>query len=851
MTRWSDALFDDEQSPSIIQAQSPIQRPDPIARPEPIERPGSAPPRAMPRPQPQGPAPGRFQFKPQDAPRFAPGATGGGAQEPGQPKMRWSDSIFDDEAVGPKVGPQPDAPRPGPVSVPFAGYKDPKQEGWMEWAANNVAGRKDPRYQGLPSIQSVLKDEIFLGNLPDDQHNKSVAASRHLAIGHGLTNDELGQANIVKRALGDRFISLEKDAYGAHVVNYRDHGGMPKKAYVNVPGLDMEDMNDTANQTLPYLAMGRMIRGVAPQTGGLTSMAGQGMGATSVSLLQDIGALAMGSEKAPDNMKAGMVGLIAAGVDGLSPIAGNLFRRFVVEPRLYDKATKQLTDKGAEAARRAGFNPEDITGDMVETFAKKYAELRNPQIVGQSMRTGEFDIPVSRGQMTKDPGYLLNEKAMRYGAFGDAAKGTMRDFDTRQAQAVTEAALGGGEKSVARTINPQRAATTTKPGDVGAGVQGGLTTARDTAKSELSDAWKQVGPQYATAEAMDSLPSFIASELKDMAPLLGSLDKNSPAAAPVAKGMVDLLRKFRSGEPMHQADDFLGGATIPELDSLRRTLGKMMDGTQGGDREAAGRVYRGFNAWLRDSGERGLLAGDMGAYEAAAKARDLTSQFKDVFTAESLAGPPTPGRKIVEKILATTDNPESVVRGLFGVDPGSTPKQGAVEAIRLIKQGVTRHMPEDQAKAVIDDIRLAHWMNVVKNGQGEVHTPTMIAKRIDQALNSQTSVMRELYTPAEIALIRRFGAAMKDISWKDPNPSGTGTANLFHASQWGQALVRTLHSYNGPLGKIMQMTLGALPIKNVAGAVSAQAAVGARAQTINPSLGPVGGYLADRRREAQ
>jgi len=849
MTRWSDALFDDEQDASLVRTQAPIQRPDPIARPEPIERPGAAPPRSMPRPQPQGPAPGRFQFKPQDAPRFAPGATGGGGVEPEQPKTRWSDSIFDDEAVGPKVGPQPTAPKPGPVTVPFAGYKDPKQEGWMEWAANNVTGRKDPRYHGLPSIQSVLQNEIFHGELPDDQHNKSVASSRHLAIGHGLTNDELGQANIVKRALGDRFISLEKDAYGAHVVNYRDHGGMPKKAYVNVPGLDMEDMNDTANQTLPYLAMGRMIRGVAPNTGGLTSMAGQGMGATSVSLLQDLGALAMGSEKAPDNMKAGMVGLIAAGVDGLSPIAGNLFRKFVVEPRLYDRTTKQLTEKGVEAARRAGFNPDDITGDMVETFAKKYAELRNPQIVGQTMRTGEFDIPVSRGQMTKDPGFLLNEKAMRYGAFGDGAKTTIRDFDTRQAQAVTEAALGGGEKSVARAINPQRAATTTKPGDVGAGIQGGLTAARDAGKQELKSAWAEVGPQYATPEAIDSLPGFIARELGEVAPLLSSTgDKN---VAPAAKSMVDILRKFRAGDPTHEADDFLGKATVPELDALRKTLGKLMNGAQSNDREAAGRVYRGFNAWLRDSGERGLLAGDMGAYEAAAKARDLTSQFKEVFTAETLHGAPTPGRKIVDHILKTTDNPESIVKGLFGTDPGAVPKQGAVEAIRLIKQGVNRHMPEDQAKGVIDDIRLAHWMNVVKNGQGDMHTPTMIAKRIDQALNSQASVMRELYTPQEIALIRRFGAAMKDISWKDPNPSGTGTANLFHASQWGQALVRALHSYNGPLGKIMQMTLGSLPIKNVAGAVSAQAAIGARAPTINPSLGPIGGYLADRRREAQ
>lgn len=868
MTKWSDAIFD-EPDAALIQAQSPVVRPDPIPRPEPVERPGSVP-RATSRQAPQQPAPGRFQFKPQDAPPMAPpgAGAGGGSVEPEQPKMRWSDSIFDDESVGPKIGPQAAPQRPGPAMVPFPGYKDPKQEGWLEWAANNVAGRKDPRFGDLPSIRDALDQEYQRSNAPWTENPlfdlarvatggvPLKAPSKnwdnpywHIALGAAMTNDGEGQANIVKKALGDRFISLEKDAYGADIVNYRDAGGLPKKAYVNKPGLEGEDVRDFIGQAVPYVATGRMLGSLPIRAGSLPAVGLQGLGGSSVSLLQDVGALMLGSEKAPDLPKAGVVGGATALVEGLSPVAGTLWRRLVTEPRLYNRQTGQLTEKGVEAARAAGMNPEDMTGDMIERFAKEYAAVRDPMIAGQTVRTREFDLPVTRGQMNKDPGALLNEKGMRYGAFGDAAKQTMQDFDRRQAEAIANAALGGGEKSVARMINPDRAARTTIPRDVGEGLQSGLTSARDMAKADLKEQWNKVGPQYATPEALDLLPNRIATELGDLAPLLGTIDRNAPPAAPTAKTMVDMLRKFRSGEPMREADDFLGGVTVPELDSMRRTLGRMMKGAQGSDREAAGAVYRGFNNWLQEAGERSLLAGDITAYQEAAKARDMTSRFKELFTAETLQGPATPGRKIVDKILNTTDNPESIVKALFGTDPGAVPKQGSVEAIRLIKRGV-QQLPEDQAKSTINDLRLAHWMNVVNNSAGQLHTPTMIAQRIDKAFNSQASLMRELYEPQELALIRRFGAAMKDLAYKDPNPSGTGTANLFYASQWGQALMRMLGSFNGPLAKVMQFTISTLPIKESVGKVASQAATNPRSPVVNPSLGPIGGYLTDRRREA-
>jgi hypothetical protein len=777
-----------------------------------------------------------MQFVPPNAPLAMP--------QPKDGMTPLSDRELDNLIFGDGGAPKTAAkPRPGPVTVPFPGYKDPKEEGWVEWMANNVGGRTDPRFKDAPGISQVLQDEIF-------KENSDAARSsyRNIVAGHALTPDSEAQTNIVKNALGDRFIKLDKDAYGADVVHYRAPSGLPAVAYVNRPGLDMEDVNTTALQTLPYLAMGRLVRGAGGTPGGLGQVLGQGGGAASTSILGDLGALYFGSEKAPDPMRAGLVGLFGAGAEGLSPIAGNLWRKFVTEPSLYNKATGQLTEKGVEAARKAGFDPADLSGDMIQKFAEEFAKGRQPLIAGQTVRTKEFDLPVTRGQMTKDPEYLLNEKAMRYGAMGEPAKTKMQDFDRRQAQAITEATIGGGPASVAARLNPDRAAVTTRPSDTGGGLQQGITAARDVAKDALDKQWDKVGPMYATPASLDLLPAKIAKELAGMRPLVESVDPRAPVTAPAAKSMLDFLRQFRAGQPQRQADEFLGGDVVPELDSMRRTLGRMMDGAQGPDKEAAGRIYRGFNNWVEEASQKALIDGDMAAFREAQKARDLTSKFKDLFTAETLSGPASPGRKIVAKVLDSTDNPESVIKALFGTDPGSVPKQGSQEAIRLIKQGI-KSLPDDQAASIVNDLKLAHWMNVTTNPAGQVHTPTMIAQRIDKALHSQMSLMREVYKPEDIALMRRFSAAMKDLAYKDPNPSGSGITNLLFAGKFGQAFLRMLGSYAGPLAKVMQMTFEVLPIKGATGSIAASAATSPKAIVANPSLGPLGATAYQQTRD--
>jgi hypothetical protein len=702
----------------------------------------------------------------------------------------------------------------------------------------NITGRKDPRYANAPGISRVLENEIY-----DDNSDTARSAYGQITLGQSLTPDDKAHADIVRNALGNRFLGMEKDAYGADVVRYQDKAGQPTAAYINAPGLDMEDINNAGLQSLPYILGGRVIGGLTKGMSLPMRMMGQSGGAFATSVAGDVAAQGAGSEQAPDIGRATTVAALGGLAEAVSPGLGLLWRKLVTEPGLFNKASGQLTAKGVEAAKKAGFDPADVvqmSGEMAEQFAKKYAAIRDPMVAGQSTRTGEFGVPVSRGQLTKDPGRLLNEKAMRYGAFGDSAKTTMQAFDERQSSAIAEAALGGGQKSIANTINPARPALAVRPGDMGEGIRTGVRSARDAAKVGENEAWKEVGKLEATTQALEILPKAIATSLDDLA---GSLTKDT---APKASAMLDALRNFKKGGAPAEADEFLGSVKTPSVDTMRRNLFQMMKGTQPGDFDsaAAKRIYDGFNKWIDDAADAALLKGDALAASKLRIARDRTKELNQAFSARGVNGQATPGGALVEKIVKS-DNmaPEGIVRELFGTNPDAAPKAATLEALNRIKTGLDKYLPKAQGEPVWNDIRLAHWTNLVKDSSGNLYSPTMLQKRIAQALSAQGSVMKALYKPDEIAAIRRFGAAMKDVSYKDPNPSGTGTSNLFYGGQWGQALLSTLGSYNGPIAKVMQLILRSTPIKEATGAVASQSAIRPTMRPRNPSLGALGASI--------
>ncbi len=297
---------------------------------------------------------------------------------------------------------------------------------WLGRRWQDVRGKQDPSYKDLPVYDgggvdvTTMEQAKLLG--PDDE----------------------GLANIIKSNLGDRFVGLKKDANGYPIVVYRGEDGKEISAYVNRPGLDLQDVDRSVSAAIPYIAAatgaGRIFKGVG-LLGQVVAQAGAG-GATS--LVTDAVADGMGSEQGVSLGKAGVATAAGAVGQALSSPINAIVRKFIVEPSLFNRATQKLTERGAEAARRLGIDPDDLTGKIGQEFAKVYAKTGSgAQAQAAAQTDRQFGIPTTHGQRTKDPRALMNEKNMRYGYYGDSAKRTMDDFDRAQAEAIRDAALGG------------------------------------------------------------------------------------------------------------------------------------------------------------------------------------------------------------------------------------------------------------------------------------------------------------------------------------------------------------------------------------------------------------------------
>ena len=442
--------------------------------------------------------------------------------------------------------------------------------------------------------------------------------------------------------------------------------------------------------------------------------------------------------------------------------------------------------------------------------------------IGRSLATREFGIDQSRGQATKDPGQLLAEKAMRTGGYGETGKDIIQSLDRRQAGQIEAAARGDGTttRSVAAELAPGTPAQGSSTQQMGTAVRSAAREAEQAAEAEASAAWRKVGRLEPTPEAVAELPTHLA-------PRLGSLPLDEKLT-PTAVAMVKDLRGFMGGKVPGEFADVVGRQAVPDAIEMRKRLFQVMRSAESPtDKAAARAIYEGYGDWIEQSAATAINNGNPLQAAALRLATDKTRELKAIFGDTAAGGLKTPGRRIVGEVLAKEGeaSPERVIASLFTADAGATPRAGAVEALGLLKQGFEKYMPPERAASAWADLKLAYWKRLIEDSAGNLHTPAMMAKRIDQAMMRQSSVVNTLLTPEERSLVRRFGQAMRDVSWRDPNPSGTATANQFYGRQFGQALFRMLGASNGPIGLVVSTLLRSTPVLNAVGAVAAQRAI--------------------------
>jgi hypothetical protein len=708
---------------------------------------------------------------------------------------------------------------------------EPDADTWLKRRGQDIQGKQDPRYKDTSTVYEQFTEEL-----------RSPTAT---AATLGASDAQMG--DIVQKSLGDKFIRREKDANDYDIFVTRGPDGQEQRGYLNKPGLDTQDLWRTLYGIGPYVAVGGGIGAATKGAGMLVQMGAQALGAGATSAGGDVAQMPLGSEQGIELPKAAFA---AAGGAAAPPIAAGLSaiaRRFITLPGLFDKASGQLTPKGQAAAKSAGVDPAELSAEAQKVFAKTYSMTGDAAEAATRADVEPFGLPATKGQVSKDPYLLTQEEGMRRRLKGETAQNVIRAFDVEQEQAVKNAALGSDPQSITTAISPGRrpamAPQDANPMVLGQSVREGTNAAREAARVAEGEAWERVGPLTPKPEAFDTLGAALDRRLgSDLA-----IDsKNTPAAAQLAQE----IDRFVSGEAPEQVAKILKNNPVRTVDAMRRRLLAISKGAQTPtDKRAASALYDGFNDWIGEAADNGLLAGDPASAAAMKVARGFTKEVRELF-APTIAGKTSPAGRRLSAVMEGADSPEGVINQLLGSSGSRGVDQGTTQALTNLKQALDKYAPADVAKATWDDVRLAYWVRQVQGRNGEMLGPTAILNNIKTALSNQQSVVRALYTREETLQIRRFVQALETISYKPPNASGSG----YTAASFFKDFVSKLFEAFGLRSKLGQAALEYSGLGNAYGTAQAKAAVNQGVKPRPTNLAPAlsaGGATTGRNQSGQ
>lgn len=645
--------------------------------------------------------------------------------------------------------------------------------------------------------------------------------------------NDAAYADMLRQAMGQDLIRTEQDQHGQQVLVFRGQDGSEQKRYVNQPGLDWQDVQRGVLGAVPYLMAGGAVAKAQRGAGMLANVVGQTTAAGGTALANNAASRMQGSKQPVDIAQTGITA--AAGGAGalLARPIGALQRAQQVRG-LVDEAGN-LTERGVALAKKSGIDPEALQGQAAREFAQTYAMTQDAAEAAVRGTTAEFGIPVSRGQLTKDPAQLTLEKAYRNNIYGTPTRDVMTTFDRQQVDAIAQAALGGGQRaSIAPMLNPNRGLVDQGADTLGEAIRGGVAGAKQEGRAASKQAFKDAGDATPTPEALLDLPRAIQGRL-------GSF-RISDKLHPTADDMGKQIAAFMEGKaPGNSVPSVFGTGQVPRVDEFRKELFKAYQGAQpGADKAAAGLIYKGYQDWLEQASNRAMLQGDAAFAAKNRIARDVHRSVMEAFEPRA-DGKKLPAANVIGKVLKPGTSAEEVVQTLFGA-PGlkSAPKEGSVQALQNIKRALnTWGDGKGGARSQTwDDIRLAYWVRLVQDKQGNVLTPQVMLNNIQNALQSQRSIMGTLYGKDELGAMIRFSQGLRSAAWKDPNPSGTATALGVLTKDFATTLIKALGWQGNGLAGLLGST-ALMPVRNLIGAQGARSATAQRsARVIDPPVGP-------------
>lgn len=355
----------------------------------------------------------------------------------------------------------------------------------------------------------------------------------------------------------------------------------------------------------------------------------------------------------------------------------------------------------------------------------------------------ELGIPLSTAQKTGDLPRYGSEEALRQ--MDTPAQPIMRTFDERQKGAI-ESAVGDIGQSVGGNADDLAGAVTT-------GLQDRVNFSKERAASLYKIA--EDGDLVIDASAVQAMPDFVKQRIVD-SPII--MDQNVTPTAVAAWRLVE-----EAGANAGTLNTSLKG-----IEQIRKRL-VGLNGNSPEDRAATMTVKKAFDEWVDSTIDQALYSGDETALNALKAARAESQNYLRITSPKSgdAAG------AVVKKMQAEDVTSEQVANWLYGADIVS-PNLNSPQVAARIKGILGADSPEWQA------VRAAAFKRLVTDlGTGEVRSPALLIKRIDNFLNNKGgSLSQVLFSEGERNRLKALSTVLKrTVTPADAkNPSRTAWA---------------------------------------------------------------------------
>jgi hypothetical protein len=222
-----------------------------------------------------------------------------------------------------------------------------------------------------------------------------------------------------------------------------------------------------------------------------------------------------------------------------------------------------------------------------------------------------------------------------------------------------------------------------------------------------------------------------------------------------------------------------GELPVTAVIGLRRTISAASGNAKGSAKTVLGDAVEELDTLLADAAENALIKGDEKAIEEWSKSTKLFADYYARFKGREGA------RKVIADMVSGQLQPEEVSKILFGAR-GVRQSNRGLALTRELKKELGVDSDEWQA------LRGEAISRLIQDANDTNFVGVKFASELEKSLTDHSALMRELFTPEEVQMLRQFSRVVKIVNSKarsTGNPSRSGDLLNYMSRIGGGALV--------------------------------------------------------------